>query len=153
MTDDDVIICLVEDNPDDEELCVRALRRSQIKNQIVVARDGVEAVDYLLGSDAGERPHLVLLDLKLPRMDGLEVLRRLRADPRTRTMPVVVLTTSDAQRDLIESYDVGANSYIRKPVDFNHFSEAVRAIGVYWLSLNRQPPVASTIHSRAVKAS
>jgi CheY-like chemotaxis protein len=153
MTQNDVIILLVEDNADDEELCIRALRRSQIKNEIVVAHDGVEAVQYLLDEGRGERPHLVLLDLKLPRMDGLEVLRRLRADERTRTMPVVVLTTSDEQRDLVESYNVGANSYIRKPVDFNQFSEAVRTIGVYWLSLNRQPPVAAAMHGRSVEAS
>jgi CheY-like chemotaxis protein len=140
MSSDDVTILLVEDNPDDEELCVRALRRSQIKNEIVVAHDGVEAVEYLLDQNAGERPHLVLLDLKLPRLDGLQVLERLRADPRTHTTPIVVLTTSDEQRDLIESYNLGANSYIRKPVDFTQFSEAIRAIGVYWLSLNRQPP-------------
>jgi CheY-like chemotaxis protein len=153
MSADDVTILLVEDNPDDEELCVRALRRSQIKNEIVVAHDGVEAVEYLLDQNAGERPHLVLLDLKLPRLDGLQVLERLRADPRTHTTPVVVLTTSDEQRDLIESYNLGANSYIRKPVDFTQFSDAIRAIGVYWLSLNRQPPAASLVRPRPVAAS
>jgi DNA-binding response OmpR family regulator len=150
MSEDEVTILLVEDNADDEELCVRALRRSHIKNEIVVAHDGVEAVEYLLDQNACDRPHLVLLDLKLPRLDGLQVLERLRADARTRTTPVVVLTTSDEQRDLVESYDLGANSYIRKPVDFGQFSEAIRAIGVYWLSLNRQPPVPSRLRPRPV---
>jgi DNA-binding response OmpR family regulator len=150
MSEDEVTILLVEDNADDEELCVRALRRSHIKNEIVVAHDGVEAVEYLLDQNACDRPHLVLLDLKLPRLDGLQVLERLRADVRTHTTPVVVLTTSDEQRDLVESYDLGANSYIRKPVDFSQFSEAIRAIGVYWLSLNRQPPVPSRLQPRPV---
>jgi DNA-binding response OmpR family regulator len=150
MSEDEVTILLVEDNADDEELCVRALRRSHIKNEIVVAHDGVEAVEYLLDQNACDRPHLVLLDLKLPRLDGLQVLERLRADVRTHTTPVVVLTTSDEQRDLVESYDLGANSYIRKPVDFSQFSEAIRAIGVYWLSLNRQPPVPSRLPPRPV---
>jgi two-component system response regulator len=139
------IILLVEDNPDDEELTVRALKKNNVKNDLVVARDGVEALDYLLGTgaysgrDIAMLPGLVLLDLKLPKIDGLEVLRRIRADARTKRMPVVVLTSSKEDQDLIKSYDLGANSYIRKPVDFNQFTEAVRQLGLYWLMLNEVP--------------
>lgn len=139
-------ILLVEDNPDDEALTLRALKKNNILNDVVVARDGVEALDYLLGSgahagrDPRAAPQLVLLDLKLPKVDGLEVLRRLRADARTRLQPVVVLTTSNEERDIVSSYELGANSYIRKPVDFAQFMEAVRQLGLYWLLLNIPPP-------------
>ena len=139
------IILLVEDNPDDEVLTLRALQKSNIMNQVVVARDGAEALDYLFatgaytGRDANELPELVLLDLKLPKVDGLEVLQRLRADERTKLLPVVVLTSSNEKRDIMESYNLRANSYIRKPVDFVQFREAVRQLGLYWLVLNVPP--------------
>ena len=138
---------LVEDNADDEALTLRALRKNNIRNDVVVAHDGVEALDYLFGTDSyterdtGTKPVVVLLDLKLPRVDGLEVLRRLRADARTRFIPVVVLTSSKEEQDLINSYRFGCNSYIRKPVDFVKFVEAVRQLGLYWLVLNEAPPV------------
>jgi len=147
---DDKVILLVEDNADDEALTLRALKKNNIKNDVVVAHDGVEALDYLLGDagSAGRQPHsmpqLVLLDLKLPRVDGLEVLRRLRADPRTHLLPVVVLTSSKEERDLVNSYSLGANSYVRKPVDFGEFTEAIRQLGLYWLILNEAPPVKGT---------
>ena len=134
----DAVILLVEDNPDDEALTRRALQRNNVKNELIVARDGQEALDYLLGG--GRLPHLILLDLKLPKIDGLEVLRRLRADERTRLLPVVILTSSNEERDLVSSYRLGANSYVRKPVDFNEFSEAARQLGLYWLLLNEPPP-------------
>ncbi|MBN1661856.1 MAG: response regulator [Anaerolineae bacterium] len=136
------IILLVEDNPDDELLTVRALRKNRILNDVVVAHDGVEALDYLFGEgeyagrDTSLMPQVVLLDLRLPRLDGLEVLRRLRADERTRLLPVVVLTSSDEEKDIVESYRIGSNSYIRKPVHFEQFSEAIRQLGLYWLVLN-----------------
>jgi two-component system response regulator len=139
-------ILLVEDNPDDEELTVRALKKNNVTNSLVVARDGVEALDYLFGTgaytgrDTGALPGLVLLDLKLPKIDGLEVLRRIRADGRTRRMPVTVLTSSKEEQDVIKSYNLGANSYIRKPVDFVQFTEAVRQLGLYWLMLNEVSP-------------
>jgi two-component system response regulator len=139
-------ILLIEDNADDEELTIRALKKNNVANQLVVARDGAEALDFLFGTGAyseGESavlPGLVLLDLKLPKIDGLEVLRRIRANDRTRRVPVTVLTSSREQQDLINSYDLGANSYIRKPVDFNQFAEAVRQLGLYWLQLNEMPP-------------
>jgi len=133
------VILLVEDNQDDEELTVLAYERSRIANRMVVVRDGQEALDYLLGTDAQVLPQLVLLDLKLPKVSGLEVLRRLRADPRTRRLPVVVLTSSKEEQDLLESYDCGANSYVRKPVDFARFSEAIHQLQLYWLVLNEQP--------------
>jgi len=132
------LIVLVEDNPDDELLTLRALKQQKIANDIVVLRDGVEALEFLLSPDK-QLPHLVLLDLKLPRLDGLRVLQRLRSEPRTQLLPIVVLTSSDEDRDVIEGYRLGANSYIRKPVDFDQFSEAVRQLGLYWLVLN-QPP-------------
>jgi CheY-like chemotaxis protein len=133
------LIVLVEDNPDDEALTLRALKKQHLANEIVVVRDGVEALEFLLSPD-NQLPHLVLLDLKLPRLDGLQVLQRLRSEPRTRLLPVVVLTSSDEDRDVIDGYRLGANSYIRKPVDFNQFSEAVRQLGLYWLVLNQVPP-------------
>jgi len=135
-------ILLVEDNPDDEALTLRAFKKNRIANEAVVARDGVEALDYLFGTgihagrDTTNAPAVVLLDLKLPRIDGLEVLRRLRADDRTRLLPVVVLTTSKEQQDIHEAYSLGANSYIRKPVDFEKFIHAVGQLALYWLVLN-----------------
>lgn len=139
------IILLVEDNPDDVKLTERALKKSKILNELMVARDGVEAVDYLFGTgkyagrDTRALPQVVLLDLKMPRMDGLEVLQRIRADERTKLLPVVVLTTSSEDRDRVESYKLGANSYIRKPVDFDQFVSAVQNLGLYWLVLNEAP--------------
>ncbi|MEN9262238.1 MAG: response regulator [Thermostichus sp. HHBFW_bins_43] len=140
-------ILLVEDNPDDELLTLRALRRSGVSNRVVVTRDGLEALDYLYGRgsysqrDPSELPALMLLDLKLPRLDGLQVLEQVRADERTRLLPVVMLTTSREEQDVLQSYSLGCNSYIRKPVDFVQFSEAVQQLGVYWLLLNEPPPV------------
>lgn len=139
-------ILLVEDNPDDEALTLRAFRKNNIANDVVVARDGQQALDYLFGEgayqgrDVEDTPHLVLLDLKLPKVSGLEVLQRLRRDERTRRVPVVILTTSDEDQDRCRGYDLGANSYVRKPVDFNEFIDAVRQIGLYWLVLNQRPP-------------
>lgn len=138
-------ILLVEDNPDDEALTLRAFRKNNIRNEIVVARDGVEALDYLFatGSHAGREggaPQVVLLDLKLPRIDGLEVLRRIRADDRTRLIPVVILTSSREEQDLIDGYSLGCNSYVRKPVNFDEFMEAARQLGMYWLLLNEATP-------------
>ncbi len=140
------MILLVEDNRDDEALTLRALKKNNIKNEVVVAHDGVEALDYLFGTgayagrDLTDMPHVILLDLKLPRVDGLEVLRRLRADERTRLLPVVILTSSNEDQDRINGYGLGANSYVRKPVDFAQFIEAVRQLGLYWLILNEPPP-------------
>ena len=139
-------ILLVEDNPDDEALTVRALKKHNLANTIVVARDGVEAVDYLLGTgrhagrDPNERPQIVLLDLKLPKMDGIEVLRHIRANPGTAMLPVVILTSSKEENDVIEGYRNGCNSYVRKPVNFDEFLEAARQLGLYWLLLNEGPP-------------
>jgi CheY-like chemotaxis protein len=140
------IILLVEDNADDAELTLRAFRKSKILNEIVVVTDGVEALDYVFaagtyagrGSDAN--PAVILLDLKLPKIGGLEVLRRLRADERTRRIPVVVLTSSNEERDILSSYDLGANSFVRKPVDFAQFLEAAQQLGMYWLVMNEPPP-------------
>ena len=139
------IILLVEDNPDDEALTLRALQKNKIQNEVVVVRDGVEALDYFFatgrytGRDIRVMPQVVLLDLKLPKVDGLEVLKRLRADARTKLVPIVILTSSNEEKDLIDGYGVGANSYIRKPVDFVQFTEAVRQLGLYWLLLNQTP--------------
>jgi len=143
---DDKLILLVEDNPDDEALTVRALRKNNISNEVVVARDGVEALDYLFGTgvhagrDTSDKPQVILLDLKLPKIDGLEVLRRLRADDRTKLLPVVILTSSKEEQDLVDGYSLGANSYIRKPVDFTQFTRAVGQLGLYWLLINEAPP-------------
>lgn len=142
------VILFVEDHPDDVDLTLRAFRKSNLRNEIVVARDGVEALDYLFGAgahrgrDTSDIPQLILLDLKLPRLDGMEVLKRIRADHRTRLIPIVILTSSKEEKDLAEAYREGANSYIRKPVDFRNFQEAVRQVGLYWLVLNEPPPAA-----------
>jgi len=138
-------ILLVEDNPHDEALTLRALQKKNLANEIVVVRDGAEALDFLFcngsysGRDPEDLPSVVLLDLKLPKVDGLEVLRRVRADERTEFLPVVILTSSDEQRDLVESYRSGANSYVRKPVEFDQFTEAVQQLGLYWLLMNEPP--------------
>lgn len=141
----DMVILLVEDNPDDEALTLRALKKNNITNEVVVARDGAEALDYLFGTGKygpAIRPQVILLDLKLPKVDGLEVLRRIRGDHRTKLLPVVILTSSNEERDRLQGYDLGANSYVRKPVDFVQFTEAVRQLGLYWLLLNEKPPQA-----------
>lgn len=141
------VLMLVEDNPDDEELTLLAFERNNISSEVVVAHDGVEALDYLFGTgiynarDMSVMPALILLDLQLPRINGLEVLRRLRADNRTKLIPVVILTTSNEEQDLINSYSLGCNSYIRKPVDYDQFLTAVHQLGMYWLILNEAPPV------------
>jgi len=141
------IILLVEDNADDEKLTLRALKKNNICNEVVVARNGVEALEYLFGTGAyagrnlSVMPQVVLLDLKLPKLDGLEVLRRVRADGRTKLLPVVILTSSNEEMDRTNGYGLGSNSYVRKPVDFNEFMEAVRQLGLYWLVLNESPPV------------
>ncbi len=137
-------ILLVEDDPDDVELTMRALKRHKIVNEVVVAHDGAEALELLLDGDLKEHPpELVLLDLKLPKVDGLEVLRRLRKEPRFHRLPIVVLTSSTEERDLVASYENGANSFIRKPVDYDQFAEAVRQLGLYWLVLNIGAPAAA----------
>lgn len=139
-------ILLVEDNPDDMALTLRAFKKNNMTNEIVVVKDGAEALDYLFASgkysdrDPRVMPALILLDLKLPKIDGLEVLRRLRADERTQLLPVVILTSSREEQDLIAGYKLGANSYVRKPVDFNQFTEAIRQLGLYWLVLNEPLP-------------
>jgi len=140
------IILLIEDNPDDEELIRIALQENHIVSQLIVVHSGAEALDYLFGTGTytgrglGRMPHLILLDLKLPKVHGLEVLRRLRADKRTTLLPVVILTSSNEEKDVLMSYSLGANSYIRKPVDFVQFTEAVRQLGLHWLVLNAPPP-------------
>jgi two-component system response regulator len=140
------IILLVEDNADDEKLTLRALKKNNVGNEVIVARDGVEALDYLFGTgsyvgrDLNFMPQVILLDLKLPKLDGLEVLRALRANKRTKLLPVVILTSSNEEQDRIQGYGLGANSYVRKPVDFNQFSESARQLGLYWLVLNEPPP-------------
>jgi CheY-like chemotaxis protein len=143
---EDKYILLIEDNPDDVELTIRALKKNSLNHETVVVRDGVEALDYLFGTgmhsdrDTTNMPAVILLDLKLPRIDGLSVLRRLRDDKRTKFLPVVILTTSMEERDILSSYSLGANSYVRKPVDYIEFSEAVKQLGLYWLLLNEPPP-------------
>ena len=142
----DSAILLVEDNPDDEALTLRALKKNNIKNEVVIARDGAEALDYLFGKGAyssrntSVMPQVILLDLKLPKVDGFEVLRRLRSDDRTKLLPVVILTSSNEEQDRINGYGLGANSYVRKPVEFENFIEAVRQLGLYWLILNQTAP-------------
>ncbi|MFH2005899.1 MAG: response regulator [bacterium] len=146
---DDKIILLVEDNQDDAELVLLSLEESHVKNKVFVVHDGVEALDYLFctGAHADREPdglpEVVLLDLKLPKLDGHQVLERIRADPRTRLLPVVVLTSSDLDEDVVRSYEGGANSYVRKPVDFGEFSEAVKRLGLYWVLMNIPPPPAA----------
>jgi len=140
MADAGRLILLVEDDPDHELLTIRALKKSNIANDIRVARDGEEAIDMLFGADA-IKPQVILLDLKLPKVEGLEVLRRIRESDLTRMLPVVVLTSSDEERDLVRSYQLGVNSYIRKPVNFTDFAEATRQLGMYWLVLNEAPPL------------
>lgn len=141
------IILLVEDNPDDQELTLRALKKNNIRNEVVVARDGVEALDYLFstGTYAGKEstvlPEIILLDLNLPKLDGLEVLRRIRSSERTKLLPVVILISSNEDRDRINGYGLGANSYVRKPVDFHQFTEATQQLGLYWVVLNEGPSV------------
>ena len=140
-------ILLVEDNPDDEELTLLSLRKNNLAHEIVVVRDGVEAIEFLFGTgqyagrDVSQSPTVILLDLKLPKLDGLGVLKRLRADDRTRNLPVVVLTSSSQDADVLASYNLGANSYVRKPVEFGAFVEAVSNLGLYWVLLNRPPPM------------
>jgi two-component system, response regulator len=143
---DESVILLVEDNPDDEALTLRALKKNNIRNEVVIARDGVEAVDYLFGTgahagrDLSAMPQVVLLDLKLPRMDGFEVLERIRSSEATKFLPVVILTTSNEDQDRLRGYGLGANSFVRKPVEFDKFIEAVRQLGLYWLILNERAP-------------
>jgi len=149
MTEAGKAILLVEDNADDVALTLRAFKRSHVMNTIAVARDGIEALDYLFGRDAhadragAPLPTLIILDLKLPKLDGLGVLKAIRADERTRLLPVVILTSSKEEQDLISGYSLGANSYVRKPVDFAEFVEAVKVLGVYWLMMNQSPPGAA----------
>jgi two-component system response regulator len=137
-------ILLVEDNPDDVALTMRALKSNNITNDLVVAQDGVQALDYLFGTAGGPGPDglpaVVLLDLKLPKINGLEVLRRIRSDEHTKLLPVVILTSSDEERDIMDGYSLGANSYVRKPVDFVEFTQAAKQLGLYWLLMNRPPP-------------
>lgn len=141
------IILLVEDNPDDVDLTLRAFKQNNIFNRVIVARDGVEALDYLMGTgiyagrDVSELPVVTLLDLKLPRLDGLEVLKKIRENEQTKLLPVVILTSSLEQQDLIDGYKLGANSYVRKPVDFQEFIEAVKSLGLYWLIWNKPAPI------------
>ncbi|MCC7206365.1 MAG: response regulator [Anaerolineae bacterium] len=147
MNHEAVRILLVEDNPNDLELAIHALTKHNLANHIEVVRDGAEALDYIFATgaysyrDMNHSPKVILLDLKLPKVDGLEVLRRIKADPRTRSIPVVVLTSSREERDIVESYRLGVNSYITKPVDFEQFTEAVRQLGMYWLLLNEPPQI------------
>ena len=147
MKDRTVEILLVEDNPNDVELALHALKKNNIANRIEVVRDGAEALEFIFATGAyasrsiEHAPKVILLDLKLPKVDGLEVLRQIKADPRTRAIPVVVLTSSREERDIVESYNLGVNSYIVKPVDFEQFTEAVRTLGLYWLLLNQPPTI------------
>lgn len=145
MANEAGVILVVEDNPQDATMTLRALKKHNVANNIVLARDGAEALEYLYGTgahagrDPADLPHVVVLDLKLPKVDGMEVLRRIRSEPATKTLPVVILTSSDEQRDLVESYEQGVNSYVRKPVDFSDFTAAVTHLGLYWSLINRVP--------------
>ena len=146
MTDNEAVeILLVEDNPNDVELALHALKKNKVSNRIQVVRDGEEALDFIFGKDASsdgpseQRPKMILLDLKLPKVDGLEVLRRLKGDPTTRSIPVIILTSSREEQDIVKSYDLGVNSYIVKPVDFQQFNEAIRQLGLYWMVVNQAP--------------
>jgi two-component system response regulator len=146
MTDNEAVeILLVEDNPNDVELALHALKKNKVSNRIQVVRDGEEALDFIFGKDTSsggpseQRPKMVLLDLKLPKVDGLEVLRRLKGDPTTRSIPVIILTSSREEQDIVKSYDLGVNSYIVKPVDFQQFNEAIRQLGLYWMVVNQAP--------------
>lgn len=142
---DPVEILLVEDNPNDVELALHALKKNRISNRVHVARDGEEALDFIFGKDASsgelreQHPKMILLDLKLPKVDGLEVLKRVKCDPRTRSIPVIMVTSSSEERDIVKSYDLGVNSYIVKPVDFQQFTESVRQLGLYWMVMNQAP--------------
>jgi two-component system, response regulator len=142
----DAVILLVEDNPDDEALTLRAMHKNRVTNPVIIARDGVEALDYMFGTgqyagrEVSDLPAVIFLDLKLPKLDGLEVLKRLRLDDRTRLVPIVVLTTSNEDKDITNSYKLGANSYVRKPVDFEQFTDVVGKLGMYWLMINEPPP-------------
>jgi CheY-like chemotaxis protein len=159
MNSGDTDILLVEDNADDAELAIHALRRERLANHIYIARDGEEALDFLFcrGAFASRSfdhpPRLVLLDLKLPKVDGIEVLKQLKADLRTRVIPVVVLTSSKEERDLVSSYNLGANSYIQKPVDFEQFRQTVKTVGLYWMVINQRPAVSGTEKSAGQGAS
>ena len=145
----DKVILLVEDNPDDEELTLMAMSENNILNQVIIAHDGVEALDYLFGRgkftnrDLTDLPQIVFLDLKLPKLGGHEVLKRMRSDPRTQLIPVVILTSSNEEEDILTSYRLGANSYVRKPIEFDCFIDAVRQLGLYWLLINEAPPLKS----------
>jgi two-component system, response regulator len=146
MTDNEAVeILLVEDNPNDVELALHALKKNKVSNRIQVVRDGEEALDFIFGKDSSsggpseQRPKMVLLDLKLPKVDGLEVLRRLKGDPTTRSIPVIILTSSREEQDIVKSYDLGVNSYIVKPVDFQQFNDAIRQLGLYWMVVNQAP--------------
>jgi CheY-like chemotaxis protein len=145
MANEAGVILVVEDNPSDATMTLRALNKHNVANHIVLARDGAEALEYLYGTgayagrDPTDLPHVVVLDLKLPKVDGMEVLKRIRSEPVTETLPVVILTSSDEQRDLVESYEQGVNSYVRKPVDFSEFTAAVSHLGLYWSLINRTP--------------
>jgi CheY-like chemotaxis protein len=144
-------ILLVEDNPDDIELTLREFKKNNIMNEIIVKHDGAEALDFFFGKDGiavnknNAMPSVILLDLKLPKIDGLEILKKLRADERTKLIPVVILTSSNEERDIVNSYNFGCNSYVRKPVDFNQFAEAIRKLGLYWLILNETPPAKNSL--------
>jgi len=146
MTDNEAVeILLVEDNPNDVELALHALKKNKVSNRVHVARDGEEALDFIFGKNANsggpsdQRPKMILLDLKLPKVDGLEVLKRLKCDPRTRSIPVIMVTSSREEQDIVKSYDLGVNSYIVKPVDFEQFTEAIRQLGLYWMVMNQAP--------------
>lgn len=158
MSQNDVEILLVEDNPDDLELALHALRREKLANHIEVARDGEEALDFIFcrakyaHRNFNHQPRLILLDLKLPKVDGLQVLREIKDDPRTKAIPVVILTSSREEKDLVEGYRLGVNSYIQKPVDFEQFRDSIKSVGLYWLVVNQAPPAEAFSGAPSVKA-